>query len=522
MTEVRRQLGKALPVLAVAIVFLVYVKTLLPGVGFSGDTSKFQFVGKVLGTPHEPGAPTYVMLNYFFVTLFPLGTTALKANLLSAVYSALALFVLSRSLILLGVRHSLVAAVVLVFGFTYTLWSQSVIAEVYTLTLLFVALTLHFFLRWHLQGRHLDFLLACALYAMSFGVHLIVITLLPAIAYLVWVTRKEYYWNPRVIAQVAGLIVLGAAQYGYLFLRFYSRETSYLEVAVPDLKTLWFYVSGGQFHSYFFVGGIKGFFFVGSPIIARLLWLEYVFLLPVSVFGLVVLRDVRLRMFLLLFALGTLFFTVLYAIADIYVYLLPVYLVLALTLGVGLEWMTSRCPARYIWIVRVAVACLPLFFLVTNYVKADQSTEVQAKNIVEESMRIVAKNALIVCPDYDFAEHFWYYIFAEGRNRDSIFVLFSHEEDLPLYDVKRYVQSNRTFYLPLQRCNLPPGLTVYYSTAYQPHIFDRQRTRYPQSWEMINEYRHSFVFQPMNQMSQAGFRFVNVGESLYRIDKPLE
>jgi hypothetical protein len=42
------------------------------------------------------------------------------------------------------------------------------------------------------------------------------------------------------------------------------------------------------------------------------------------------------------------------------------------------------------------------------------------------------------------------------------------------------------------------------------------------SRDMLNEYRRTFVFQPMKSMGEVGFRFVNVGESLYRVDKPLE
>ena len=509
------------PALAVAIVFLLYVQTLLPGVGYSGDTSKFQFVGKVLGTPHEPGSPTYVVLNYLFVTIFPFGATGFKANLLSAIFSASALFVLSRVLLLLGVRQSLTAAVVLIFGFTYTLWSQSVIAEVYTLCVLFVALTIHFFLRWQIHGRHRDFLIACAIYAFSFGDHLIVVTLLPAIIYIVWKTKREYFWTPRVIAQVLAVIILGAAQYGYLFLRFYAHETSYLEIAVPDVKTLWYYVSGGQFHSYFFAAGLKGIFFLNTPLIARLLWLEFVFLLPVSVTGFAAIRDGRIRNFLLLSCLGTLFFTLAYTIGDIFVYLLPVYVVLTITLGVALEWLFSRSPAQIVRPLSLLLACVPIYFFVVNYARSDQSANIKSKKLIEESLRVIGRKALIICPDYDVAESFWYYLFAEKQSSDSLYALFSHEEDLPLNDLKLYVEQQKPFFLPVQRCLTPPGLTVYYSTAYDPPAFDRSRTRYPMSRDMLNEYRRTFVFQPMKRLAESGLTFVSVGESLYRIDKPV-
>ena len=520
MTELRKRLVSALPVVVVLLVFVVYIRTLLPGVGYSGDTSKFQFVGKVLGTPHEPGSPTYVMLNYLFVSIFPFGTIGFRANLLSAIFSALALFVLSRSLLLLGVRHTLTAAVVAIFGFTYTLWSQSVIAEVYALSVLFVALTLHFYIRWHLLGKHRDFLLACAVYACSFGDHLIVVTLLPAIAYLVWVTRKEFFWNPRVILQVAVIIILGAAQYGYLIWRYYAHETSYLEITVPDVQTLWYYVSGGQFHANFFVDGLRGVIFVRSPFVLRLLVLEYVFLLPISVLGFVVLQHARVRNFLLLGMCGTLFFTLSYVIPDLFVYLLPVYVILALALGVGLQWIFTKTAARYAVILSCLVAILPFYFLLTNYRLADQSNSVQAKKLTEESLRVVGKNALILCPDYDYAANFWYYLFIEGFQHNNIYALYSHEGDLPLREIKPYILQGRSFYLPLQRCYLPPGLTVYYCTASQARPFDAWRSRHPQNQKMLDDYRRSYDFHTMALMSRDGFRFVRVGDELYRIEKP--
>jgi hypothetical protein len=46
------------PLLLILILGSIYSLTLLPGVGYSGDTAKFQYVGHVLGTDHPPGCPT--------------------------------------------------------------------------------------------------------------------------------------------------------------------------------------------------------------------------------------------------------------------------------------------------------------------------------------------------------------------------------------------------------------------------------------------------------------------------------
>ncbi len=520
MDRFKRLIHPSLPIVSVLVVFLVYVLTLLPGVGYSGDTGKFQFVGKVLGIPHEPGSPTYVMLNYLLLNTIPFGTTALRANLLSALFSALALLVLSRILLLLGNRASIAALIVLTLGFSYTLWSQSVIAEVYTLCVLFVALTLWLFIRWHLYGKRRDFLLGCAVYAVSFGNHLIVVTLLPAIVYLVWVTRKEYFWSPRIALQVLLLIAFGAAQYGYLLWRYHSQETSYLEILVPDLLTLWHFVTGGQFQPNFLGAGWKGAIFERFPLLLRFVWLEFLPLTAVAILGFFVFGQKKIRNFLLLAALGTLLFNLTYVVPDIFIYMLPVYLVIAIGLGVGLEWLAARWSPQYKLSLGVITALIPAVFFFMNYSRADQSKSVTAEALVEESLRSIGKNALIICPNYDYAGYFWYHVFAEKNVSDSLFVLYSHEGNLPIRELELYVERKGTVPLPLQRRNAPEGLAVYYCTAYQPRPFDRGRMRYPQNEESLDRYRRSFVNFPMDRMKDDGFVFEHVSRELFRVRKP--
>jgi hypothetical protein len=140
----------------------VYLWTLLPGPGYHGDTAKFGFVGHTLGTPHETGYPAYLAVNYVFTHLFPLGSIAYRANLLSAVLAVLTCLVLYRLQLLLGIYRWIACIATLVFGLSYTFWSQAVIAEVYTLNALFFAGTAFYFIRWHHTRRTADFFLACA------------------------------------------------------------------------------------------------------------------------------------------------------------------------------------------------------------------------------------------------------------------------------------------------------------------------------------------------------------------------
>src|SRR4051794_29794915 len=160
-----------LAALAVAIAALVlYRATLLPGVDF-GDTGSFQtMAGSPLITPRD-GYPLYFAIGA--ATLWLTGAEPAHAlNLASAIEAAVA----CGLVVLVGVElsGSVAAAVAasLLMAVSYTFWSQAIIAEVYSLHLALLALTLLLLLRWAEAptiGRLFAFF---AIYALGFGNHL--------------------------------------------------------------------------------------------------------------------------------------------------------------------------------------------------------------------------------------------------------------------------------------------------------------------------------------------------------------
>src|SRR5215211_8840118 len=71
-----------------AAVLLGYVLTLAPTVTF-WDAGEFIAAARVLGIPHPPGTPLYVMIAHVWGLLVPLGEFAFRTNLLSALLSAI-------------------------------------------------------------------------------------------------------------------------------------------------------------------------------------------------------------------------------------------------------------------------------------------------------------------------------------------------------------------------------------------------------------------------------------------------
>ena len=124
-------------------VFVLYLMTLAPTVLYfttdMRDAPVLPVSAYVLGIPQATGYPTYTILTHLF-TYLPIGDVAYRVNLASAVFGTLA--VVAVFFVGLALSRRVVAAAVgaLAFGASGLFWSQAVIAEVYTLNALFVAL----------------------------------------------------------------------------------------------------------------------------------------------------------------------------------------------------------------------------------------------------------------------------------------------------------------------------------------------------------------------------------------------
>src|SRR5690606_1200881 len=227
----------------VALFLGVYGATLLPGLHEFGDVTKAQFVGRLLGTTHPPGYPLYNLLTWA-VSWVPLGTLAQRINAFSAacaVGTVLMVFHLQKRE--LGVGRWAAFGAAAAFGWSRTFWSQSVIAEVYTLNSLLVASVLVLLLRWRRTGNDRVYLFACGLYALSFAHHLTVVTLLPAFAYAVFSSDRRVLRSPRLVLAVVGLIILGASLYLYPLWRT-AAGSPYLEYELRSFDALVDYVTG--------------------------------------------------------------------------------------------------------------------------------------------------------------------------------------------------------------------------------------------------------------------------------------
>jgi len=229
------------------LAFAVYAATAIRGVSF-GDWAEAQVVPATLGIMHPTGYPTYTLLGAL-VSLIPAGSPAFKANLLSGACTAAALATLTLILARLNVRPLVAAPVALALGFTSDIWLNSIHAEVHTLHLLFVALLLHRLLVWAQDRRPRDLWLGGLLLGLSFGNHMLTLTLAPEIVLgALWLGRRTIMEQPRILLPAAFEFLVGLSVYLYLPLRSLDKPPV-MYADLSNLATLVTHVSGSQFTS---------------------------------------------------------------------------------------------------------------------------------------------------------------------------------------------------------------------------------------------------------------------------------
>jgi hypothetical protein len=432
----------------------VYVSSLLPGTGHSHDTAEAQFSAPLLCVTHPTGYPTYLLLGHAFSRLVPIGTPAWRMNLLSAVFGVLASLVVYRLLRRLGARELVAWAIAVAFGLTPTFWRYSVVAEMYSLNLLFVATVSDRLLKWRRSQRDRDLLVACAVYVLSFGNHLTMVTVLPAFAFLVLATRRRVLVEGRMVGAVAGMILLGLVPYAYPVLRSLDPGTPYLAYSVTSLAQLWGYATGSTFRGEMFAFTIPQLLSERVPIFARFLWHECAPFIPLAVVGIVALADRAATSYLGLVFLGHVVFALGYAIGDFDNYFIPAYFATAVLAGVGLERLLDTKAGRRV--PAVLVLALPLALGAWNRSEVERLKGAAIAEPMRDLLEETRGGALIVARYNDYM-YLLYYTLAERLGGASTHLGCEVEAN----DIVTYVRDGRPVYLGPLRKWAPPGLPVY-------------------------------------------------------------
>jgi hypothetical protein len=393
------------------VLSVVYGRTVQRSTGndFSVDTTKFDYLGLVLGTAHPPGYPLYTMLNAAFVRIVPWGSVAFRANLLSAVFAILACLVAVAIFTRLGVRPVIAAGGATALGLIPQMWHFALVAEVYTLSILFVALLLACLLAYDRTGRPAWLRAGLVIFALSFAHATSQVLLIPGLLVYLAVRRPSWLFRPR---ELAWLLPLGAAlallPYGYLFWRTAAGATL-LDTRVTDLTSFWDVISGARYSGWMF--GVP----LHQIVSERLpqLWSDGVRQFDVALvlcaIGLLMLIKQRPLVAAVtgLWFVCTAVFVVGYAIGDWETLLLPLWFLLGLWAVVGIDRCVGALSSRARWAPALIAITLPVVALATGYREADRSS-VNPQQDVDTALTVVPDNSIIFTFDNGTRHLFWY------------------------------------------------------------------------------------------------------------------
>ena len=183
--------------------FIIYLRTMAPTVSF-WDCGEFITCSYILGIPHPPGAPLFLLIGRIF-TMLPLSADiAFRVNVISGISSALSVMltylIIIRMIrkwrgnpknsndILVLVSSALLGA--LSFAFTDSFWFNAVESEVYAISMFFTSLIVWLSLVWleksDQPGAERYILIIAYIVGLAIGVHLLMILALPAIFMLAY------------------------------------------------------------------------------------------------------------------------------------------------------------------------------------------------------------------------------------------------------------------------------------------------------------------------------------------------
>ena len=217
------QLNRAIAFISLAISFAVYLATMADTVPY-WDSGEFIASSYILGVPHPPGSPLYLIIGRLFSMLPFNPDIAFRVNLISPIVSALAVMFLYLSSVKLIVRFrgkikthmdaiivfmsSLVGS--LTFAFTDSHWFNAVEAEVYGFSTFFTAIVVWLILHWSEKadddGNERYILIIAYMIGLATGVHLLNLLALPFIALIIYFRKFEWTYTGFAIT----VIITGA------------------------------------------------------------------------------------------------------------------------------------------------------------------------------------------------------------------------------------------------------------------------------------------------------------------------
>jgi len=251
---------------------------------------------------------------------------------------------------------------------------------------------------------------------LSFGNHLLAITLLLTFVYIVWITERSVFVQPKKILWVVLVVTLGALQYSCLFWRFADPQNPFVETFTG--KNFFYYVTGGPFKPLMFAFSPEQVVLERLPLLFTFIYdnLKIVPVLAVAG-GVVMWRAYRpVSVFLLGYYLSSAVYALNYDIPDIWGYFLPNDLVMVVFAGFfgSRAWHWAKGRGAWEKAVPVLAALVPLALFSLHFSLVDKSRSVEQKNGVEAALGALGEGAVVLAPNQQSGQALLYYLYGEG------------------------------------------------------------------------------------------------------------
>lgn len=342
---------------------LLYAATLAPTI-YNLDSAELTTAAYTGGLLRATGYPLYLLIGRAWSRL-PVGDVGYRMNLLSAVCAALTLAVLDRVLQRLRVGPWARFGALGLLATSHFFWALSLVAEVYTLHTLMLALILLALLRWQERPTPQRLALATLLTGLAFGNHGATVLVAPGALWFVLRVAGRRALSPRSLALAAGGLLAGLAVYLYLpylylqdpvfnYVGEFDRRGVFHAIDLTRAEGLLWLVSGRKFSGAMFAYA-PGELMVEIGHFLGELWRAFFAVgIGPGLLGVTILWR-RQRSFceaLGLISLATAGFYIGYRVIDKNTMFLPVWVVWSLWVGVGFQWLLdwlARQPVERRW-----------------------------------------------------------------------------------------------------------------------------------------------------------------------------
>ncbi|MFH1859524.1 MAG: DUF2723 domain-containing protein [bacterium] len=419
-----------------------YLYTLTPDIGFHDCGDMVPAVVN-LGVCHPPGYPFFCLLGKLFISLVPIGNIAYRMNFLSSLFASATVMMVYFIVVRVGqsiiqssrincIVSGIVSAGMLIFATTF--WEQAVIAEKYSLNVLFASILLFILIKWQSDTRTnspLPYVFAVTL-GLAFTHHLQTIYIVPASIYFIMVIL----WNKnsgsgriqgsplRLIATMLPCFIVPLLLYLYLPLR----AMSHPPLNWGDPQTL------PRFMDYITIQAYKHFIISSPAVWLQNAWTHMTTFFPnqftwwtvwLSVVGLVFLVKYRraISLLLCLVVLTNIAAAVRYGISNIQDYYLTSFMVFAIFIGCGILGIMKFGISRGIPpVIAIIFLCLPIVPFYAHYNQCQYRAYYFPTDIARNLLTALEPDSVILIKGDVNGFPVWYQRYVENKREDVALV----------------------------------------------------------------------------------------------------